>query len=122
MKIPVKSRMAMLLVTLAASSALLAQTSGSLPGKQQDPASTLDVRQIIVPSVAAAKRSWEARDYHYTYMERDQDRRVDSRGQVTSEDVDITKSCWSTALASSNSWSTMESLHRPSKRKSAARI
>jgi hypothetical protein len=43
----------------------------------------------VSPSVAATERSWEARD-HYTYMERDEDRRLDSRGLVKSEDVDVT--------------------------------
>jgi hypothetical protein len=51
----------------------------------------LDARQIVALSVAATERSWQARDYHYTYIERDEDRRLDSRGQVKSEDVDVTR-------------------------------
>jgi hypothetical protein len=90
MKILAKSRMEMLLVMLAASSALFAQSGGSSPGKLQNDASILDARQIVASSVAATERSWQARD-HYTYMERDEDRRLDPRGQVKSEDVSVTR-------------------------------
>jgi hypothetical protein len=91
MNILAKSRMEMLLVMLAASSALFGQSGGNSPGKPQNPASSLDARQIVALSLAAVERSWQARDYHYTYMERDEDRRLDSRGQVKSQDVDVTK-------------------------------
>jgi hypothetical protein len=40
--------------------------------------------------VVATERSWEARD-HYTYMERDEDQRLDSLGKVKSEEVSVTK-------------------------------
>jgi hypothetical protein len=83
-----KSRMEMLLVMVAASTALFAQSSG--PDKPQNYASVLDASQIVGPSVAATERSWEVRD-HYTYMERDEDRRLDSLGQVKSENVDVTR-------------------------------
>ncbi len=36
------------------------------------------------------KHSWRARD-EYIYMERDEDRRLDSVGQVKSENVDVTR-------------------------------
>ncbi len=91
MKILVKSRMEMLLVMLAASSALFAQSGGNSPGKPENHPSILDARQIMGLSVLATERSWQARDYHYTYMERDEDRRLDSQGQVKSEDVDVTR-------------------------------
>ena len=42
------------------------------------------------PSVVATERSWQARD-HYTYLERDEDRRLNSLGQVKSESVDVTR-------------------------------
>ena len=42
------------------------------------------------PSVAATERSWQARS-HYTYTERDEDRRLNSLGQVKSERVDVTR-------------------------------
>ncbi len=83
-----KSRIGMLLVVVAASSALFAQDSG--PDKPQNHASVLDARQIVGLSVAATERSWQVRD-HYFYMERDEDRRLDSLGQVKSENVDVTR-------------------------------
>jgi len=80
--------MEMLLVMVAASTTLLAQDSGS--SKPQNYASVEDVRQIVGQSVAATERSWQARD-HYIYMERDEDRRLDSFGQVKSENIDVTR-------------------------------
>jgi hypothetical protein len=38
----------------------------------------------------ATERSWEKRD-HYTYIERDEDRRLNTLGQVKSESVDVTR-------------------------------
>jgi hypothetical protein len=73
---------------VAASTALLAQSSG--PEKPRSDASVLDARQIVELSIAATERSWQARD-HYTYMERDEDRRLDSLGNVKSENVDVTR-------------------------------
>ena len=83
-----KSRIGTLLVVVAASSALFAQNSG--PDKHQNHASVLDAGQIMGQSVAATERSWQARD-HYTYTERDEDRSLDSLGQVKSENVDVTR-------------------------------
>ena len=83
-----KSRMEMLLVMVAASTALFAQSSG--PGNPQNHASVLDAREIVGPSVMATERSWQARS-HYTYTERDEDRRLNSLGQVKSEKVDVTR-------------------------------
>jgi hypothetical protein len=88
MGILAKSRIEIFLVIVAASAALFAQSSG--PDKPQNQASVEDARQIVGPSVAATQRSWNARD-HYTYMERDEDRRLDALGQVKSEDVDVTR-------------------------------
>lgn len=82
--------MQVILVMLVASSALFAQTGGSPPAKTQNHASVLDARQIVELSVAATKRIWHVRD-HYTYMERDEDRHLDSRGLVKSEDAEVTK-------------------------------
>jgi hypothetical protein len=83
-----KSRIGTLWVLVAASSALFAQNNGR--DKPQNPASVLDASQIVGPSIAATERSWEARG-HYTFMERDEDRRLDSQGQVKSENVDVTR-------------------------------
>jgi len=83
-----KPRMGMFLVMVAASTALFAQ-SGE-PGKPQNRASVLDARQIVGLSIAATERSWEARS-HYTYTERDEDRRLDVHGQVKSNNVDVSR-------------------------------
>jgi hypothetical protein len=83
-----KSRIATVLVVVAASSALFAQNGG--PQKLQDHASIPDARHIICQSVAATERSLEARD-RYTFVERDQDRRLDSQGQLKSEKIDVTR-------------------------------
>jgi hypothetical protein len=90
MEIRAKSPVEVFLVMLAASAALFAQSAGSSPDKLQNLASALDARQIVGLSVTATERSWQARD-HYTYMERDEDRRLDSLGQVKSENVDVTR-------------------------------
>jgi len=83
-----KSVMELLFVMVAASTALFAQSSG--PDTAQSHASDVDASQIVAPSVLAAERSWQARD-HYTYTERDEDRRLNSLGQVKSENVDVTR-------------------------------
>ena len=77
-----------LLVMVAVSAALFAQTSA--PENPQNQASVLDARQIVVQSLAATERSWQARD-HYTFTERDQDRRLDSLGQLKSENVEVSR-------------------------------
>jgi hypothetical protein len=83
-----KSRMEVVLVMFAASTALLAQSSG--PENPQDHASIPDARQIVGPSVAATERSWQARS-NYTYTERDEDRRLNSLGEMKSENVHVTR-------------------------------
>jgi len=83
-----KLRIGMFLVFAAMSPALFAQNG--LPAKPQNHVTALNARQIMERSVAATERNCEASD-HYTYMERDEDRRLDSRGQVKSEDAQVTK-------------------------------
>jgi hypothetical protein len=87
-----KSRSATVLVAVvvgaSSSSALLAQNGG--PNKHPDHAGIPDARHIIGQSIVATERSLEARD-RYTYVERDQDRRLDSQGQLKSERVDVTR-------------------------------
>jgi hypothetical protein len=90
MEIRARSTVEVFLLMLAASAALFAQSAGSSPDKLQNLAGALDARQIVGLSVTATERSWQARD-HYTYVERDEDRRLDSLGQVKSEDVDVTR-------------------------------
>jgi len=82
------SRIAAVLVVVAASSVLSAQNGG--PDKLPYQASIPDARRIIGQSVVATERSLQARD-RYTYVERDQDRRLDAQGQLKSEKVDVTR-------------------------------
>jgi hypothetical protein len=80
-----------LIILLAAASAFFAQ-SDDFPVKSQNGSSVPvpDVHQIAESSIAATQRHWQARR-QYTYMERDQDRRLDSEGRVKSAEVDISK-------------------------------
>ena len=87
MKLLAKSGVHYLFVMVAASVPLFAQTSG--PDKPQNQASLPDARQIVTQSIAATERSWQARD-HYTFIERDVNRRLDALGQVKSENIDVT--------------------------------
>lgn len=85
-----KSSIQVVLVMLAASSAVFAQSAGKSLAQVQNDASVLDARQIAELSVAATERSWRARD-QYTYSRRDEDRRLDARGQVKSENTDLSR-------------------------------
>src|SRR5271154_899770 len=70
------------------------QNRGSSPDKTQNhatvmslprnPAEVLDARRIMSQSVVATEHSWQARD-QFTYTELDEDKRLDSQGQVKSE-------------------------------------
>jgi hypothetical protein len=82
--------MKMLAVILAALAPLFAQSHGSPPDKPENHVTVLDVRRIVLRSIAATERSWAERD-HYLYTERDEDRLLDSGGQVKSQDVDVSK-------------------------------
>jgi hypothetical protein len=88
MVIAAKSGLQVLLLTMAASTALLGQSSG--PDIPQNQTSVVDARNVVVPSVLATERSWAKRD-HYTYTERDEDRRLNAVGQVKSESIDVTR-------------------------------
>ncbi|MGD1073811.1 MAG: hypothetical protein ABSB15_27175 [Bryobacteraceae bacterium] len=67
-----------LIALLTASSALFAQSD--VP----------DVRQIVASSVAATQRHW--REWVlYSYLERDENRRLDPAGKVKSEEVDVSR-------------------------------
>jgi hypothetical protein len=78
-----------LIILLAAASALFAQ-SDDFPVKSQNRPSVADVRRILESSISATQRHWQARR-QYTYVERDEDRRLDSEGRVKSEEVDVSK-------------------------------
>lgn len=69
-------------ILLAASSAVFAQG--------QSPSSVPDVRQIVASSIAATQRSWQVR-LQYTFMQRDEDRRLDMEGHVKSDHVDVSR-------------------------------
>jgi hypothetical protein len=90
MQILAKSRVAILLVMVVSSAALFAQSGGSTPDQTQTHTSVPDAGVIVSTSIAATEHSWEARGY-YTYTERDENRRMDARGQVKSEDVDVSR-------------------------------
>ena len=90
MRIPTKSCVLLILSVLTVSPALFAQTGGSVPATPESHSSPLDGQQIVNLSIATTERNWDARN-HYTYMERDQDRRLDGLGHVKSENVDITR-------------------------------
>jgi hypothetical protein len=83
-----KSRIATALVVVAASSVLFAQSGG--PDGHQDNATSQDALHIVGRSILATERSLQVRE-RYTYVERDQDRRLDAQGQLKSENVDVTR-------------------------------
>jgi hypothetical protein len=83
-----KSRVGTLFVFLAASFALFAQNGA--PRTLPNDANAIDARQIMTLSIAATERSWQARG-RYIYMERDEDLRLNSLGQVESQNVDVTR-------------------------------
>jgi len=70
--------------------AVLFDLGDALPLHAQNLSSGPDVHRIVESSIAATQRHWQAR-LHYTYVERDEDRRRDSAGRVTSEDVDVSR-------------------------------
>ena len=75
-----------IVVLLAASCALFAQNDVS----PQDRSSVPDVRQIVELSVTATQRHWRTWVL-YSYLERDENRRLDRAGRVTSEEVDVSR-------------------------------
>ena len=90
MGILTKSAIQVLAIVFAACSALIAQSDESPAVKPENQTSILDANQIVELSIAATERNWLVRD-HYTYTERDEDRRLDSLGEVKSEDAEVTK-------------------------------
>src|SRR5208337_3319905 len=77
------------IIFLVASSALFAQSNDFLV-KSQSYSTVPEVRQIVETSIAATQQHWQTR-LGYTYLERDEDRRLDSEGHVKSEEVDISR-------------------------------
>jgi len=68
---------------------LFAQSNDFLV-KSQSYSTVPDVRQLVAASIAATQRSWQGR-LHYTYVERDEDRRLDSEGRVQSEELNVSR-------------------------------
>jgi hypothetical protein len=77
------------IIILAASFAFFAQ-SDVFPVQSQDNSSVPDVRQIVEASIAATQRHWKVR-LHYTYMQREESRRLDLAGRVKSQEVDVSR-------------------------------
>lgn len=50
----------------------------------------MDPREIVARSVANEDRSWQARQ-NYTYSERDEEKHLDSRGRVKSDEVEVSR-------------------------------
>ncbi len=76
-------------IILCCSAGLLAQNSAT-PSNGREHAATVDGRDLLLRSIATAERSWKARE-HYTYTQRDEEKRLDSKGHVKSQDVDVSK-------------------------------
>ena len=85
-----KSTLQVILVMLTAISPLFAQTCERSAAKPESNASILIARQIMELSIAATERNWLAWD-HYAYIKLDEDRHLDSLGNLKSEDADLTK-------------------------------
>ena len=77
-------------VMLSMASAVLFAQQHAGPVSGQSRSGLPDVRQIIESSLAETQRHWQAR-LHYTYLERDANRRRDVDGRVKSEDVEISR-------------------------------
>jgi hypothetical protein len=77
------------IVAFAAFAVLLDQGDAG-PLKAQNLSSVPDVHRIVESSIAATQRHWQER-LHYTYIEREEDRRRNSEGRVTSEHVDVSR-------------------------------
>jgi hypothetical protein len=71
------------------SAALFAQSGGSSAAQTQTHAIVPEAGAIVSTSIVATEHSWEARG-HYTYTERDENRRLDTRGLVKS-DFDVSR-------------------------------
>jgi len=81
------SAMRTLIIMIVASAVGFAQANASA-AQPQNHSFRPDARDIVGRSIAATDRSWRAR-VHYTYLQRDEDRRLDSRGLVKSQDVKV---------------------------------
>ena len=109
------------IIMLLASSALFARGDDFLV-KAQSHSTVPDVHQIVELSIAATQRHWQVR-LHSTYVEREEDRRMDTAGRVKSEEVECFETSSSMAWRSSNSWNATGDLPRPTEeRKQKAQL
>jgi hypothetical protein len=76
-------------IILCCSAGLLAQDK-AIPSGGREHAASIDGGDILKRSIATAERSWKERE-HYTYTQRDEEKRLDTRGRVKSQDVDVSK-------------------------------
>jgi len=72
---------------LCCSAGLLAQDNAP-SAKALPQSASVNGLDILRRSIATAERSWKARE-QYTYTQRDEEKRLDSRGQVKSQDVNV---------------------------------
>ena len=77
------------IIVLLASSMMLAQ-SDSFRVKPHIDSSAQDIRQIVETSIAATQRHWQER-LRSTYVQRDENRRLDSAGRVKSKEIDVSR-------------------------------
>jgi hypothetical protein len=77
------------IIVLLASSMMLAQ-SDSFRVKPQIDSSVPDIRQIVESSIAATQRHWQQR-LRSTYVQRDENRRLDSAGRVKSKEISVSR-------------------------------
>jgi hypothetical protein len=98
------------IIAFAASAVLFAQ-SDVVPIKSQKHSSLPDTRKIIGSSIEATQRQWQAR-LHYTYLERDENRRRDLAGHLKSEDVDVSRTILVNGVLSINLWNATVDRHR----------
>lgn len=76
-----------LVIMLTVSALSFAQANGSA-AQPQNHSIGPNTRAIVGLSIAATDRSWRER-IHYIYVERDEDRHLDSQGLVESQDVEV---------------------------------
>jgi hypothetical protein len=76
-----------LIIMITASAMGFAQGNGSAT-RLRNHSIRPDTREIVRRSIAATDRSWRGR-VHYIYLQRHEDRRLDSHGLVKSQDVEV---------------------------------
>lgn len=99
------------IIVVLVTSAVISAQSDTFPAKSQNRVSAPDARQIMEASIAVTQRQWQAR-LHYTYLERDENRRWDLAGHVESEDDRSLERSWSMVFHSISSSNVMGGLPR----------